>query len=153
MLGMSLIKGRREASLITPYPVPLLKEGGTSYEAHQTVVDHDSSYPVGGMRGGSGGGGRLRRGAKLGRRAWRVHPEGRKRRRSRRHDRGEGSSPRGRDNHQERDKAARRRRRRDRSARQGGLALLEVWWTGGYLRPRRLQPRKRQAHRPARERC
>src|SRR5919112_2237647 len=138
MLGMSLIKGRREASLITPYPVPLLKEGGTSYEAHQTVVDHDSSYPVGGMRGGSGGGGRLRRGAKLGRAAGRVHPEGRKRRRSWRHHSCQGSSPRGRDNHQERGQAA-RRGRRDRSARQGGLALLEVWCrTGGYLRPRRL---------------
>src|SRR5919107_2885570 len=139
MLGMSLIKGRREASLITPYPVPLLKEGGTSYEAHQTVVDHDSSCPVGGMRGGSGGGGRLRRGAKLGRRAWRVDPEGRKRRRSRRHYRREGSSPRGRGDPQGRDKAA-RRGRRDRSApqSQSRLALLEIRRrTGGYLRPRR----------------
>src|SRR5919107_6329024 len=153
MLRLLLIKGRREASLITPHPVPLLKEGGSSYEAHQTVVDHHGPDTVGGKRGGPGGGGRLRRSAKLGRRAWRVHPEGRKRCRSRRHYRGEGSSPRGRDNHKERDQAARRRRRRDRSARQGGLALLEVWWTGGYLRPRRLQPRKRQAHRPARERC
>src|SRR5215218_1975404 len=106
MLGMSLIKGRREASLITPHLVPLLKEDGSSYEAHQTVVDHDSSCPVGGMRGGSGGGGRLRRGAKLGRWAGRVNPEGYKRRRSRLHVLSERRSPRGRDNHQERDKAA-----------------------------------------------
>src|SRR5919107_2691842 len=132
MLRLLLIKGRREASLITPHPVPLLKEGGSSYEAHQTVVDHHGPDPVGGKRGGLGGGGRLRRSAKLGRWAGGVHPEGRKRCRSRRHYRREGSSPRGRDNHQERDQAARRRRRHAQTARQGGLALLEGFWTDGY---------------------
>src|SRR5215217_2431289 len=136
MLGMLLIEGRRECrltTLLTPPP-----EGRRSpYETHHIVVEHHGSDRVGGKRGGSGDGDRLGAGGKQGRWAWRVNLEGRKRCRSWRHDRGEGSSPRGRDNHQERDKAA-RRGRRDRSARQGGLALLEVWWTGGYLRPRRL---------------
>src|SRR5215212_6425740 len=132
-------KGRRELSLptlLTPPPY-----GRRSpYEAHHTGVGHDGPNPVGGKRGGSGGGDRLRRSAKLGRWAGRVHPEGRKRCRSWRPYRGQGSSQRGRDNSQERDKAARRRRRRDRSTRQsqGRLALLEGFWTDGYLRPRRL---------------
>src|SRR5919112_2289434 len=120
MLRLLLIKGRREASLPTLLTLP--PEGRRSpYETHHTVVDHHGSDPVGGKRGGTGGGDRLRRSTKLGRRAWRVNPEGYKRCRSRRHDRGEGSSPRGRVYPQGRDKAARRRRRRDRSARQGGL--------------------------------
>src|SRR5687768_521007 len=88
-------KGRRELSLptlLTPPP-----EGRRSlYEAHHTVVDHHGPNPVGGKRGGSGGGDRLRRSAKLGRRAGRVHPEGYQRCRSGRHHRGPGSSPRGR---------------------------------------------------------
>src|SRR5215208_5841959 len=125
MLGMLLIKGRRECrltTLLTPPP-----EGRRSpYETHHSVVGHHGSYRVGGKRGGSGDGDRLGAGGKQGRRAGRVHPEGRKRCRSGRHYRREGSSPRGRDNPQERDKAAWRRQRRDRSARQsqGRLALL-----------------------------
>src|SRR5215208_6659576 len=143
-------KGRRELSLptlLTPPP-----EGRRSpYEAHHTVVDHHSPNPVGGKRGSTGGGGRRRRSAKLYSWAGRVHPEGRKRCRSGQHYRGPGSSPRGRGDPQERDKAA-RRRRRDRSPRQGQsrLALLEGFWTGGYLRPRRREPQDRQAHRAAR---
>src|ERR671921_1055670 len=136
MLRLLLIKGRRECrlpTLLTPPPY-----GRRSpYETHHSVVGHHGSDRVGGKRGGTGGGDRLRRSTKLGRWAGRVHPEGYKRCRSGRHYRCEGSSQRGRDNHQERDQAA-RRRRRDRSARQGGLALLEGCWTGGYLRPRRL---------------
>ena len=83
----------------------------------------------------------------------RVHPEGDQRCRSGRHDHREGSSPRGRDNPQERDKAA-RRRRRDRNARrsQGRLALLEGFQTDGYLRPWRLEPRNLRDQR-RRERC
>src|SRR5918998_5447982 len=46
------------------------------YEAHQTVVDHHGPDPVGGKRGCTGGRGRLRRSAKLGCWAGRVHPEG-----------------------------------------------------------------------------
>src|SRR5215218_6656882 len=118
-------KGRRELSLPTLLTTP--PEGRRSpYEAHHSVVDHHGPNPVGGKRGGSGGGDRLRRSAKLGRWAGRVHPEGRKRCRSWRHYRGQGSSQRGRDNSQERDKAA-RGRRRDRSPpkSQGRLALLE----------------------------
>src|SRR5215211_5703452 len=118
-------KGRRELSLPTLLTLP--PEGRRSpYEAHHSVVVHHGSDPVGGKRGGSGGGDRLRRSAKLGRWAGRVHPEGRLRCRSWRHDRGQGSSPRGRIHRQERDKAA-RGRRRDRSPpqSQGRLALLE----------------------------
>src|SRR5215217_7827816 len=146
-------KGRRELSLPTLLTTP--PEGRRSpYEAHHSVVDHHGPNPVGGKRGGSGGGDRLRRSAKLGRWAGRVHPEGRKRCRSWRHYRGQGSSQRGRDNSQERDKAA-RRRRRDRSARQsqGRLALLEGFWTDGYLRPRRRESQNGEARRAARERC
>src|SRR5829696_7584770 len=111
MVRMLLTKGRREASLITPHPAPL-KEGGSPYETHHSVVYHHGPNPVGGKWGGPGRHqDRLRRSAKLGRWAGRVHPEGRKRRRSGRHYRGQGSSPRGRDDPQEWDKAARRRRR------------------------------------------
>src|SRR5215204_6912305 len=92
MLRLLLTKGRCEGSLITPHPAPL-KEGGSSYETQPTVVVHHRPNPVGGKRGGSGGGDRLRRSAKLGRWAGRVHPEGRKRCRSWRHYRGQGSSP------------------------------------------------------------
>src|ERR671910_3266141 len=114
MLGMLLIKGRREASLPTLLTLP--PEGRRSpYETHHSVVGHHGSDGVGGKRGSFGGGDRLRRSTKLGRWAWRVHPEGRKRCPSGRHYRGQGSSPRGRDNSQGRDKAA-RRGRRDRSA-------------------------------------
>src|SRR5918999_5371524 len=109
MLRMLLTKGAVSKAFLHYSPRPL-KEGGSPYETHHTVVDHHGPDPVGGKRGGSGGGDRLRRSAKLGRWAGRVHPEGYKRCRSRRHYRREGSSPRGRDNHQERDKAARRRR-------------------------------------------
>src|SRR5215218_8242413 len=95
-------------------PSPLYRERRSLYETHHSVVGHHGPNLVGGKRGRTGGGGRLRRSAKLGRWAWRVHPEGRKRCPSWRHDRGQGSSPRGRIHRQERDKAA-RGRRRDRS--------------------------------------
>src|SRR5215213_4063951 len=124
-------KGRRELSLPTLLTTP--PEGRRSpYEAHHSVVDHHGPNPVSGKRGGSGGGDRLRRSAKLGRWAGRVHPEGRKRCRAGRHYRGEGGSPRGRGDHQERDKAA-RRRRRDRSAHQSQSRLALPC----YLRRRR----------------
>src|SRR5215217_1944343 len=107
MLGMLLIKGRRECrltTLLTPPPY-----GRRSpYEAHHSVVGHHGSDPVGGKRGGTGGGDRLRRSTKLGRSAGRVHPEGYKRCRSGRYYRREGSSPRGCSDPQGRDKAARR---------------------------------------------
>ena len=44
---MLLIKGRREASLITPHPAPLQK-GGSPYETHHSVVGHHGSDPFGG---------------------------------------------------------------------------------------------------------
>src|SRR5215211_5877335 len=103
MLGMLLIKGRRECrltTLLTPPP-----EGRRSpYETHHSVVGHHGSDRVGGKRGGTGDGDRLGAGGKQGRWAGRVHPEGRKRCRSGRHYRCEGSPPRGRNNPQERDK-------------------------------------------------
>src|SRR5215211_477258 len=107
MVRMLLTKGRREASLIIPHPAPLLKEGGSSYETHHSVVGHHGSDPVGGKWGGPGGGDRLRRSAKLYSWAGRVHPEGRKRCPSGRHYRRPGSSQRGRDNSQERHQVAR----------------------------------------------
>src|SRR5918995_1785190 len=151
MLRMLLIKGRRESSLTTLLTRPTYSEGGSPYETHHSVVGHHGPNPVGGKRGGTGGGDRLRRSTKLGRWAGRVHPEGYKRCRPGRHYRGEGSSPRGCSDPQGRDKAARRRRRRDRSARQsqGRLALLEGFRTGGYLPPRRRERQNRQAHRAA----
>src|SRR5215207_10774869 len=95
MVRLLLIKGRCECrltTLLTPPP-----EGRRSpYETHHTAVGHHGPDPVGGKRGGTGGGDRLRRSAKLGRWAGRVHPEGRKRCPSGRHDRGQVSSPRGR---------------------------------------------------------
>src|SRR5215212_8349147 len=127
-----------------------------SYEAHHSVVGHHGSDGVGGKWGGTGGGDRLRRSGKLGRWAWRVHSEGRKRCPSWRHYRGQGSSPRGRGDPQERNKAARRGRRYPSSPQsQSRLALLEGFWTGGYLRPRRREPQNRatEARRAARERC
>src|SRR5215211_4655020 len=125
MLGMLLMMGAVSKAFLHYSPCPL-KEGGSPYEAHHSVVVHHGSAPVGGKRGGSGDGDRLGAGGKQGRWAWRVHPEGRLRCRSWRHDRGQGSSPRGRIHRQERDKAA-RGRRRDRSPpqSQGRLALLE----------------------------
>src|SRR5215203_5928830 len=55
-------KGRRELSLPTLLTTP--PEGRRSpYEAHHSVVDHHGPNPVGGKRGGSGGGDRLRRSA------------------------------------------------------------------------------------------
>src|SRR5215218_7282828 len=149
-------KGRRELSLTPLLTTP--PEGRRSpYEAHHSVVGHHGSDGVGGKRGGSGDGDRLRRSAKLGGWACRVHPEGHKRRPSWRHYRGPWSSQRGCSDPQGRDKAARRRRRRDRSARQsqGRLALLEGFRTGGNLHLRRREYQNRQAHRaaPARERC
>src|SRR5918993_6083825 len=57
---MLLKPGRRE-SIPTPHPAPLRKEGGYSYETHHTVVGYHGSDPVGGKRGGTGGGDRLRR--------------------------------------------------------------------------------------------
>src|SRR5215211_2360272 len=130
-------------------------KGGDLYEAHHTLVSHHGPNPVCGKRGGTGGRDRLRWSAKLGRWAWRVHPEGRKRCPSGRHYRGQGSSPRGRNNPQEWDQAARRRRRyRSPHQSQSRLALLEACRrTGGYLRPRRREHQKRRAHRAARERC
>src|SRR5215218_7360495 len=118
-------------------PSPLYRERRSLYETHHTASGYHDPNPFGSKRGCTGDGDRLGAGGKQGRWAWRVNPEGCKSCPSGRHYRGEGSSPRGRVYPQGRDKAA-RRGRRDRSARQGGLALLEVWWTGGYLRPRRL---------------
>src|SRR5215208_4651716 len=83
-------------------PRPPQPEGRSPYETHHSVVGHHDPNPVGGKRGGTGGGDRLRRSAKLYSWAGRVYPEGRKRRRSGRHYRREGSSPRGRDNPQRR---------------------------------------------------
>src|SRR5688572_1396462 len=88
---------------LTPPP----KGRRSPYETHHSVVGHHGSDHVGGKRGGSGGGDRLRRSAKLGRGAGRVHPEGYQRRRSGRHHSRPGSSPRGRGDPQERDKVAR----------------------------------------------
>src|SRR5215203_5900845 len=148
---------RNGAGSDTFLPSPLYRERRSLYETHHTASGHHDPNPFGSKRGGAGGGDRLRRSAKLGRWAGRVHPEGYKRCRSGRHYRGAGSPPRGRGDPQGRDKAARRRRRRDRSARQsqGRLALLEGFRTGGYLPLRRRERQNRQAHRaaPARERC
>src|SRR5215213_5100514 len=94
-------------------PPPLYRERRSLYETHHSVVGHHGPNPVGCKRGSTGGGDRLRRSAKLGRWAWRVHPEGCKRCRSGRHGRREGSSPRGRGDPQERHQAARRRQRCD----------------------------------------
>src|SRR5215211_2559666 len=155
MVRMLLIKGRRESSLTTHLTTPLTKEGGSAYETHHSVVGHHGSDPIGSKWGCTGGGDRLRRSAKLGRWAGRVHPEGYQRCPSGRHYRRPGSSPRGCGDPQGRDKAARRRRRRYRSSpkRQGRLALLKDFRTGGYLRPRRREHQNRQAHWAARERC
>src|SRR5215207_7393490 len=116
-----------------------LTERRSLYEAHHTASGYHDPNPFGSKRGGSGDGDRLGAGAKQGRWAGRVHPEGYQRRPSWRHNHSPWSSQRGRDNPQERDKAT-RRRRRDRSTHQSQsrLALLEVFWTDGYLRPRRL---------------
>src|SRR5215212_7831223 len=77
---------------VTFLPSPLYRERRSLYETHHIVVDHHGPNPVGGKRGGSGGGDRLRRSAKRGRWAGRVHPEGHKRCPSGRHYRREGSS-------------------------------------------------------------
>src|ERR687896_1829112 len=110
MLRMLLTKGAVSKAFLHYSPRPL-KEGGSPYETHHSVVGHHGPNPVGGKRGGSGDGDRLGAGGKQGRWVWRVHPEGRKRCPSGRHYRGQGSSQRGRGDPQERDKAARRRRR------------------------------------------
>src|SRR5215211_2857688 len=73
-------------------PSPLYRERRSLYETHHSVVGHHGPNLVGGKRGRTGGGGRLRRRAKLGSWAGRVHPEGRKRCPSWRHYRGPGSS-------------------------------------------------------------
>src|SRR5215217_379533 len=91
-------------------PSPLYRERRSLYETHHSVVGHHGPNPVGCKRGGTGGGDRLRRSTKLGGWAGRVHPEGYQRCRAGRHDRREGSSPRGCSDPQGRDKAARRRR-------------------------------------------
>src|SRR5215218_3633780 len=76
--GAPVISSRDAVSaLIRPsHPAPLLKEGGSPYETHHSVVGHHGPNPVGGKRGGTGGGDRLRRSTKLGRWAGPVHPEG-----------------------------------------------------------------------------
>src|SRR5215208_5478882 len=94
-------------------PSPLYRERRSLYETYHTASGHHDPNPFGSKRGGAGGGDRLRRSTKLGRRAWGVHPEGYQCCRSGRHYRSAGSSPRGRGDPQGRDKAARRRRRRD----------------------------------------
>src|SRR5215217_8142976 len=111
--GAPVISSRDAVSaLIRPsHPAPLLKEGGSPYETHHSVVGHHGPNPVGGKRGGTGGGDRLRRSTKLGRWAGPVHPEGYQRCPSGRHYRGQGSSSRGCGDPQGRDKAARRGRR------------------------------------------
>src|SRR5215211_2952116 len=96
--------GRRELSLPTLLTTPPYGRR-SPYEAHHSVVGHHGSDGVGGKRGGSGDGDRLGAGGKQGRWACRVHPEGRKRCPSGRHYRGQGSSPRGCGDPQERDKA------------------------------------------------
>src|SRR5215212_2167788 len=52
MIRMLLIMGRREASLIRPHLAPLLKEGGSSYETHHSVVGNHGSDPAVGKWGG-----------------------------------------------------------------------------------------------------
>src|SRR5215203_4660432 len=105
MLRTLLIKDVVSPTLLCYSPRPTYKEGGSPYETHHSVVGHHGPNPVGGKRGSTGDGDRLGAGGKQGRWAGRVHPEGRKRCRSGRHHRGAGSSPRGRNNRQERDKA------------------------------------------------
>src|SRR5215211_8397297 len=108
---------------LTPFFLRPSTERRSLYETHHSVVGHHGPNPFGGKRGRTGGGGRLRRSAKLGRWAGRVHPEGRKRCPYGRHYRRARRTPRGCGDPQGRHQAARRRRRRDQTSRQGRLAL------------------------------